>query len=493
MNRALEAAPSRGALLYFGAALLSQASGLLRYVALARLLGPAQLGLAAALTVTGSFFEFVSDTGSDRFLIQDRDGDLPAVQRLVQLVYVSRGTVVALLLAGFALPIARIYGTPTLAAGIAWLALSPAIAGLLHLDIRRLQRQHDFRPEAICTAAADTAGLLAAIAAAWWLRSFVAVACGFVVRSAVLVAASHQIARRPYRLGWDREHAPRLARFAAPLMLNGLALFLVSQGDRVLVANRLGVTALGYYAAILLLILYPSNVIANYLHTLFVPRIAALRDTPAERNRLADRFGGLTLLLAVLMACGFVLVAPPAVPLLFGRRFAQSATLIGLIGLLQATRFLLSWPTTVALAMGRTTTVLVANLCHIAIVPGALLGLVLIGGLPGIVAGFLLTEIGAAAVAVRLLNRATGEPWTRGMPRLGLLLLAAVPILGWGEAIDGAHWLRAAAMLAAMAALLAWMVRREAASIETELAVPRHAAVTWLRANWPRFRAAGGN
>ena len=92
-------ARSRGAGLYLAAALISQASGLVRYVVLARLLGPRELGLAAALTVTGSFFEMVTDTGSDRFLIQDPDGDLPAVQRMVQLVYVLRAVAIAVTLA----------------------------------------------------------------------------------------------------------------------------------------------------------------------------------------------------------------------------------------------------------------------------------------------------------------------------------------------------------------------------------------------------------
>ncbi|MBS0489219.1 MAG: oligosaccharide flippase family protein, partial [Proteobacteria bacterium] len=62
-----------------------------RYTIMARLLGPEQLGLAALLILTSSFFESVSDNGSDRFMIQDPDGDKPEVQKLVQLVFVGRG------------------------------------------------------------------------------------------------------------------------------------------------------------------------------------------------------------------------------------------------------------------------------------------------------------------------------------------------------------------------------------------------------------------
>ena len=127
----------RGGLLYFGASLISQASALLRYVVLARLLGPEELGLAAALTVTAGFFDLISDTGSDRFLVQDRDGGTVAVQKLVQAVYVARGCVVAGSLAGFAVPIAYVYDSPRLAGGIALLAVAPLIWGFMHLDTRR--------------------------------------------------------------------------------------------------------------------------------------------------------------------------------------------------------------------------------------------------------------------------------------------------------------------------------------------------------------------
>jgi O-antigen/teichoic acid export membrane protein len=474
LSKPTQTAATGGAGLYFAAALFAQASGLLRYVALARLLGPHELGLAAALALTGGFFEMVTDTGSDRFLIQDRDGDLPRVQNLVQLVYVARGVAVAALLVAGALPIAWIYGAPRLAPGIALLALSPLIGGLLHLDIRRAQRQHDFRREAICTSAADAAGLLCTVAAALALRSYIAVAIGFVARAACLVIMSHLRASRSYALGYDRAHAPRLARFAAPLMLNGVLLFLVSQGDRAVIGNQLGVTALGYFTAVLLPVYYPSMVIGNTVHGLFLPRIAGHRDDHASRDREIDKFGGLTVFLGFAMAAGYVVVAPVAVPLLFGHRFAQPATLIGLIALMQATRFLLGWPSTTALALGRSHTVLLANLSHIAIVPGAAIGLWLIGGLSGAVSGLLGAEFGALIVALLLMNNATGRPWTSGwsMPALLLLIGAAIEI--YGLAFDRHHPALALAMLAALCGLLAWIASRNREALLSLAAVLRN-------------------
>src|SRR5689334_8515196 len=74
----------RGTKSYLAASLVAQASALARYVVLARMVGPTELGLAATLILTAQFFESISDTGADRFIVQDATGDTPATQGLVQ-------------------------------------------------------------------------------------------------------------------------------------------------------------------------------------------------------------------------------------------------------------------------------------------------------------------------------------------------------------------------------------------------------------------------
>src|SRR5271154_793955 len=105
------AAGRRGGGLYFIAAVVGQTSGLFRYVVLARLLGPEQVGIAATLVVTSSFFDMISDVGGERFVVQDRDGGMVEVQNLVQSVAVGRGALVALAVLICAYPAAYFYRT----------------------------------------------------------------------------------------------------------------------------------------------------------------------------------------------------------------------------------------------------------------------------------------------------------------------------------------------------------------------------------------------
>src|SRR5947209_10059109 len=159
----------RGRKAYLAASATSQAAALLRYVLLARILGPEQLGYAAMLILTAQCFESISDTGADRFLIQDAEGDTPVMQGFVQLIMLGRGVLIAIALAAFAVPLAGLYKSAALVPGLIALGLAPLIGGFTHLDIRRLQRHHDFWPESITTMVGEIVGLAATGAAAWFL------------------------------------------------------------------------------------------------------------------------------------------------------------------------------------------------------------------------------------------------------------------------------------------------------------------------------------
>ena len=460
----------RGANLYLVASAVAQGSALLRYVVLARMLGPEQLGLAATLVLTAAFFDYISDTGSDRFLVQDRDGDLPSVQKLVHLVYIGRGAMIAAALVIFAWPIAVAYHTPRLALGLMILALSPLILGFLHLDIRRLQRHLDFRADALCTVASEIAGLAATAAAAALTHAFTAILYGLITRAIVMVGVSHLQRRRRYEIGLSREHAARLARFAAPLMLNGVLLFFATQGDRALVGNRLGFVALGRYSAILLLIYYPAAMLMRYIQAMYLPLLSRGRDDPVERARVGNIMGGQILMLGLGMSAGFAVIAPYAVKFLYGARFSEAAMTVALIGILQTSRFLLVFPTVVALSVGRSGAALAVNVVRLVAYPAAFVGGFWLGGLPGVLSGFIFGELVAHGAGLALLNQGFRRPLLTGFHRLAVFALAAAAILGMIFALERHAVVTGVCIAGGTALLLGWTAGRERLAINESLA-----------------------
>lgn len=449
------------------------------------------MGLAATLVVTASFFDQVSDTGSDRFLVQDRYGDAERVQRLVHLVMAGRGVTVALLLMALSLPISWLYREPRLIGGLIILALSPLIMGFSHLDVRRLQRHFDFRSEAFCMIAGESVSFVATVTAAWITRSYTAVLFGLICRALAIVLVSHLRAERRYALGWAGEHASRLAAWSGPLLLNGVLLFIGMQGDRVMIANQVGIKAIGQYSAVLLLIYYPSSLLSRVFLAMFVPQVAAARDDRAAQDKVCDRMAGQMTLLCMCIVMGFAAVAPPVVTVLYGHKYTQAALLVASIGVLQASRLMLNWPVAIAMGIGRSRLVFYSSVLWLLVFPAGWLGLKTIGGLQGVVTGFALGQIVSTAAAVALLSRALGEPTLKGMGRLARYTLVCAATALWSVVFERRLVLPAAVLLPLSVGLIWWIVEREKASIleaaNIGLNIVRNAATTLLPP-WLKFR-----
>lgn len=461
----------RGAKAYYAAAVLSQVFALARYTLLARLIGPEQLGFAATIILTAQFFDLVTDSGSDRFLIQNRDGDEPKVQNLVHSVLIFRGVATAVALVALAAPLAQLFGSPALTIGFVILALSPLVAGFIHMDFRRLQRHHDFRIEAAALIVSEGLSLAVTVATALYFRDYTAILYGLITRSVLVVIVSHVMSERRYGVGFARQHSSALARFALPLMMNGLLLFLGSQGDRILIANKLGMTELGHYSAVLLLIASPIAVLTRAMSTMHLPLIAAARDNPAEMERTGGVLRGQSLLLGIGSAVGFALIAPWMVVILFGRDFTQPALVLALVGILSMMRFVRLWPTTIALANGRSEIPLVANIVRLSAIPAAALAIALMSNLSGIVVGFIFGELAACVTGLVMTNRATGRPLTADFLRLSEFVAISALIVGWALAIQHQSLTSMITLGVTTVAAVIWVIRREMPTLRDTLEV----------------------
>jgi O-antigen/teichoic acid export membrane protein len=233
----------------------------------------------------------------------------------------------------------------------------------------------------------------------------------------------------------------------------------------VIVANQLGVKELGYYSAVLLLIYYPSSMLVRFVHAMYMPLIAGARSSPQAQESVSERLGGQTFVLSMLMLAGFALLAPTAVTVLYGHRYAQAPLLVGLIGVLQTTRVLINWPTTVSLATGRSGAVMMANFFRMLAFPAAFLGLWTIGGLIGVVTGFAVGEATAIAAGIVLMNRNLGRSLTRGFDRLARYVLAALLMLGWELALPEPQLWPISALAAATIGLAGWTLKSDWAGV----------------------------
>lgn len=411
-----------------------QAVSLLRNLLVARLLGPAEFGLAALLVLIITFMEAAFDLAFDKLLVQAPDGDDPQLQASAQAMSIARGAVQALLLfVGAPIAVTGL-GASGAAEACQWLALVPLINGFIHLDCKRRQRFYDVRGDVGAGLAGEIISICTAIILAWSLHSFVAMLWALIARAAGTVITSHLVAERPYQIRLLASYRARLLHFGAPLMLNGMVIFAGSQVDRLMVATHFGKAELGIYSVAVLCLSAPMTVLARIISTATLPFLAkAAPQSPA----FTQRYTLLTLLMAVvalLFALPFMTVGSDIIRLCFGQRYVIAPIVLMLLATGTACRIQRFAPTVGALATARTLDVMMQNIVRAIAIPLVLLAAWLDMGIAGFAAGVAIGEAAALYYGMIAYNRSAELGWSTGLMQTwilwaGLILLAALSLL----------------------------------------------------------------
>jgi O-antigen/teichoic acid export membrane protein len=341
----------------------------LRNVLLARLLSVEDFGTASTFAVIFATIEMLGSLSLDRLLIQARDGDRPELQATLQTMQILRGVLLALLLLATAGPLARFMSVPEVAWGFQLMALIPLFQGLMHFDIARAQRDMNFMPIIKVVLGAECATLLMIYPLFLVLGDYRAALFALLLQQALMSAISHILAERRYRLAFDRAILMRAFAFGWPLLLDAILVFGMFQGDRLIVANRLGVTDLAFYSLAFMLTFMATTVLAKTLNQLLLPKLSALQDDP-EAFRLFSWIAvqaGLVVGLAV--AAAFSVFGPDLVRIVFGAKYDGAILIMVWLAIMQAVWNGKMGIALVALARARTKVALVANVPRILLLP----------------------------------------------------------------------------------------------------------------------------
>ena len=350
-----------GSALLMSGQVLGQGFGFVRNIIVARLLGPEDFGVAAIFVITLSLLDMISNLAADRMIIQADDGEDPRLQNTAHTLLGLRGFVTAALIYLAAGPIVWLFKVPDAKWAFELLALIPIARGFLHLDVKRLQRQMRFSPYVMCEAAGQLAGLLVSVPLAFYLRDYSAVLWITLVQVGMLVLVSHMLSERVYRWGWYKPHVRRFVSFGWPLLIDGLLMFGIFQGDRVIIGANYDQAALGIYAVAFSLTLLPTLMLSRVNSALVLPLLSTARGDSALFNKRFRLTNEVLALAGGSIAVGFILAGGWFVPLVYGPAYAQAGNFIGILGAMQAVRVIRSAPSEAAMALGETHNFMISN------------------------------------------------------------------------------------------------------------------------------------
>jgi len=177
------------------------------------------------------------------------------------------------------------------------------------------------------------------------------------------------MAERPYRYTFEWSLLKRAFAFGLPLLVNGLLLFAVFNGEKLIVGREMGLAPLGLFAMAFTLTLTPTLVLAKSAQSFFLPQLSKVQSDDTRFTPIAHATLQTSLVIGLLLMAGIVLVGPPFVALALGDKYAPMLPILIGLGLVQAIRVAKTGAAVVSLARAKTGNAMIANAPRVAAIP----------------------------------------------------------------------------------------------------------------------------
>jgi O-antigen/teichoic acid export membrane protein len=405
---------------------------LIRNLVVARMIPVADYGIASTFAMVMAIVEMSSALGLQQQIIQSKDGDDPRFQAALQGFQVLRGCMSGLILFVTAGVMARFLGIPEVAWAYQVLALVPVLNALVHFDIHRINRHMRFWPMLLSGIIPALLSLLLVWPFAYWFGNWQIMLWAIIAQAALTVLVSHVLAERPYRLVWDRTIMAGSLRFGWPLLVNAMLMFLVFQGDKLIVGRTMGMTELAIFSMGTTLTLTPTLVLAKSAQNLFLPRLSQLASAKEFDRKAFDVMARIAVQAALLNGAIVILAATllgdAFVHLVLGPKYAGLVPLLSAFAIVYGVRVFKAGPGMIALARGFTGNSMAGNLPRVAALPlgwlllnngGSILQLLWLGIVTEVI-GFALSMV----MVVRRPGVDFGPLWPTALAMLLFLVLS---------------------------------------------------------------------
>ena len=342
---------------------------LARNLLVARLISVENYGIAATFGLALAIIEMTSTFGLPQQLVQDKRGNDPDFQAALQGFQVLRGFANAAILFALAGPFARFMGVPQVTWAHQTIVVVLILNGLVHFDMHRLGRQMRYGPAAI----ASVLSPVVALAVIWPLYlmfgDYQVMLWSLIVQAAATAVVSHLVAERPYQLRFDRAVMAHSLRFGWPLLIDGLLLFAIFNGEKLIVGREFGMEPLALFSMAITLTLTPALVLQRSAGSFFLPQLSAAK--PERFETLATITLQSHFLFGAVLIASIVLLGGVFVQLVLGPKYQGVIILLNLLSVMQALKVMKGGSATVSLARARTSNGMVANILRVATLPVA--------------------------------------------------------------------------------------------------------------------------
>jgi len=341
---------------------VSALSSFLRNIIIARLITVEDFGIASLFALTMSAVEIAGNLSVDKLIIQNKNGDNERFQASGHAFMVLRGLISGVILFFTAGYVANFFNVPNVTWAFQILAVISVIKGFFHLDMARFQRDMNFLPLVIAETLPQVIVLIFSVPLALWLNSYAVVVWLILIQAIIYIVLSHVLAKRKYSVNWNKNDITHMYKFGWPLLINGILIFIILQGDKAIIGRTFSMEILGWYSAAFILTLSPALIITKIINSMVLPWLSKTRENGQlfiDRSMLAINY---CLMSGLILSVCYSLFGSEVMILLFGNDYAEGGKIIALLAFMQFIRIAKAGPILVAMSAGDTKNPMLSNL-----------------------------------------------------------------------------------------------------------------------------------
>ena len=291
----------RGGLWVFSLKLINRLFGLASTIILARVLAPGDFGLFGIALLAMSALETFTQTGLNSALIQKKQ-DITAYLDTAWTFQAIRGCLLALILFATAPYVADFFGTQAAQPILQVIGLTILIQGLTNIGVIYFDKELEFHKQFAYQVSYTLANAGVAISMVLLLRSVWALVFGLLAGNLAQLIVSYFI--HPYRPRprFNQEQFTELFHFGKWYLGSSILMYLVTQGDNIVVGKLLGATALGFYQLAYRISNMPATEITHVISQVTFPAYSKLQDNIPKLREAYLKVLQLTAFLSFLVA-----------------------------------------------------------------------------------------------------------------------------------------------------------------------------------------------
>lgn len=307
---------------------------------LARLVGPAELGLVGIALLTLSGTKKFTNIGLNKALIQKTEENVDTHLNTTWMLEMGRGLLIAALLFVMAPFVGEwFFEEPRAVQIIRVIGLSPLLLGFRNPGIVYFQKNLEFHKEFAYKISGDAAQFLVAVGYALINPTAWAFVFGFIAADVVKLVLSYVIHDyRPFP-SFDLDIAKDLVSYGKWVTGSSILYFIYSEGDDAFVGWLLTPTALAYYQYTYRFSNAPATELSQVITRVMLPAYSKLQTDTEELRKAFLKTLRVTALVAFPSAIGIAAIAPDFVVAVFGEEWIPAIPamqVLALYGLFRA-------------------------------------------------------------------------------------------------------------------------------------------------------------